>query len=280
MQFSVTPIGSCPQPGSKAARALNSQARRSYRERMATLPRLYIEARLEKAVPIQLDEAQSNYLLRVLRMGLDDPLLVFNGQDGEWTAAVTGIRSRLAEVSPVGRLRAPPAVPAPEALLLFAPVKKDQTDLIVEKATELGMSAIWPVLTARSQTRVVRADRFRRIAIEACEQSERLDLPAIAGPFELSEAVERLPQDCALVFCDETRGGEAAAPVASVLAQLAGRNAALLIGPEGGFAPQERAFLRSRAGVMPVSLGPRILKAETAAIAVMALWQALCGDPA
>ncbi len=247
---------------------------------MPTIPRLYVELPLGKAMDVQLDETQSNYLLRVLRMRVGDRLLVFNGRDGEWAASITQVQSRLAHISLTERVRAPPAGDRPEAYLLFAPIKKDHTDLIVEKATELGMSAIWPVLTARGQTRTVRTDRFRRIATEACEQSERLDLPVISEPLDLPEAVERLPSGCALVFCDETREPAAAMPVAQVLPKLRGRNAALLIGPEGGFTPQERVFLKSRQDVFPVSLGPRILKAETAAIAAMALWQAICGDPA
>ncbi|WP_291196064.1 16S rRNA (uracil(1498)-N(3))-methyltransferase [Hyphomonas sp.] len=241
---------------------------------MPTTPRLFVSAVLSAGRAVALDEEQSNYLLRVLRLGAGSEVRLFNGRDGEWAAALSAAGKK-AEVTPVSQLRVQPPPARPALTLLFAPVKKDQTDLIVEKATELGAACVVPVLTQRTQTRTVRLDRFRKIALEAAEQTERLDLPEIADVASLDAALAALPSGTALVFCDETGG---ARPAAALMADMKGRDAALLIGPEGGFTPEERAFLRSRPGTYPVSLGPRILRAETAAVAAMALWQAVCGD--
>ncbi len=253
---------------------------------MPTTPRLFVSADLSAGRAVALDEEQSNYLLRVLRLGAGDEVRLFNGRDGEWNAALSAAGKK-AEVTPVSQLRLQPPPASPALTLLFAPVKKDQTDLIVEKATELGAVRVVPVLTQRTQTRTVRLDRFRKIALEAAEQTERLDLPEIAEVATLDAALAALPPGTAVIFCDEAGdeagapwGGEAgrAGPMRAVLNGLAGRDAALLIGPEGGFTGEERAFLRGRASTWAVSLGPRILRAETAAIAAMALWQAVCGD--
>ena len=254
---------------------------------MATIPRLYVEAPLAEAGVIALDDEQSNYLLRVLRLEDGAPVRLFNGRDGEWTAAVKKVSGKRAEVTPTGQIRTQDGQIRTDLTLLFAPVKKDQTDLIIEKATELGAARMVPVLTERTQTRTVRTDRFRKIALEAAEQTERLDLPEIAEAASLDAALDALPEGMAVIFCDEAGdeagapwGGQAgrARPMLEVLAGLKGRPAAILTGPEGGFTPAERAFLRGRAETYPVSLGPRILRAETAAISAMTLWQAVCGD--
>lgn len=254
---------------------------------MATVPRLYVEAPLAKAGVIALDEGQSGYLLRVLRMGPGDRVRLFNGRDGEWLCEVSSATGKRAQVTALSQIRTQTGQTGTPLTLLFAPVKKDQTDLIIEKATELGAAAIWPVLTERTQTRTVRLDRFRKIALEAAEQTERLDLPEILDLAPLDAALASLPEETAVIFCDEAGdepdapwGGSAgrARPIREVLGGLKNRPAAILAGPEGGFTPAERAFLRGRLETWPVSLGPRILRAETAAIAAMALWQAICGD--
>ena len=253
---------------------------------MPTTPRLFVSADLSAGQAVALDEEQSNYLLRVLRLEAGAEVRLFNGRDGEWDAALAAAGKK-AEVTPVTcrRIQPPPASPA--LTLLFAPVKKDETDLIVEKATELGAVQVVPVLTQRTQTRTVRLDRFRKIALEAAEQTERLDLPEVADLTTLDAALDALPAGTALIFCDEAGddpaapwGGDAgrAGPARRIFETLKDRDAAILIGPEGGFTTEERAYLRGRAGTFAVSLGPRILRAETAAVAAMALWQAICGD--
>lgn len=254
---------------------------------MPTTPRLFVSADLSAERAFPLDDEQSNYLLRVLRLQPGGEVRLFNGRDGEWDSVISAATGKRAEVSPVRRTRAQPPPASPSLTLLFAPVKKDQTDLIVEKATELGAVSIRPVLTHRTQTRTVRLDRFRKIALEAAEQTERLDLPEVEDLALLDLALAALPDGTAVIFCDEA-GDEPGAPwggetgragsMRSVLQGLAGRDAAILTGPEGGFTAEERAFLRARPDTFAVGLGPRILRAETAAIAAMTLWQATCGD--
>jgi len=254
---------------------------------MATIPRLYVDMPLADGATLALDEAAANYLSRVLRLGIGGEARLFNGQDGEWLARIEAVGSRRIELALVRQTRAQGGRGGPTVRLLFAPVKKDETDLIVEKATELGAEAIWPVLTERTQTRTVRLDRFRKIAVEAAEQTERLDLPAVVDAATLPRALDALPAGTALIYCDEAGDETGAAwggatgrapPMRGVLEGLKGRDAAILVGPEGGFTPFERAGLRGRGETFPVSLGPRILRAETAVISALTLWQAVCGD--
>tara|TARA_R110002049_G_scaffold3491_3_gene26111 strand:+ start:66 stop:839 length:774 start_codon:yes stop_codon:yes gene_type:complete len=254
---------------------------------MSSMPRLFVNSDLVAGEAFALDEAQANYLTRVMRLSVGDAARVFNGRDGEWRAEISKIEGRRAELTPVDQLRQQAMTGGPSLTLLFAPVKKSETDFIVEKATELGAARIQPVITERTQTRTVRLDRFQKIALEAAEQTERLDLPEVMDAASLDAALAALPSGTALIFCDEAGdeadapwGGQAgrARPMADVLPGIKGRPAAILIGPEGGFSPAERSHLRARADTYPVGLGPRILRAETAAVAAMTLWQALCGD--
>ncbi|MFN7056705.1 16S rRNA (uracil(1498)-N(3))-methyltransferase [Hyphomonas sp.] len=258
---------------------------------MPTIPRLYVDNPLSEGAVLALGEEAANYLSRVLRLGIGGEARLFNGRDGEWLARIEAVGSRRIDLLLAQQTRAQPQGGGPGVTLLFAPVKKDETDLIVEKATELGAGAIWPVLTERTQTRTVRLDRFRKIALEAAEQTERLDLPEVAEVQALPRALEALGPGTALIYCDEA-GDEAgdksgaawggasgrAGPMLEVLQGLKGRDAAILVGPEGGFTPFERAGLRGRKDTFPVSLGPRILRAETAVVAALSLWQAVCGD--
>ncbi|MEZ6002114.1 16S rRNA (uracil(1498)-N(3))-methyltransferase [Hyphomonas sp.] len=251
------------------------------------MPRLFVTQNLSEGIAFPLDDAQSNYLLRVLRLGAGAPVRVFNGRDGEWDTRISEVQGKRASLEPVSLVRAQPDVAANAPVLLFAPVKKAETDFIVEKATELGAARICPVLTERTQTRTVRMDRFQKIALEAAEQTERLDLPTVEDLQSLPKALDALAEGTMVIFCDERGddteapwGGETgrAGPIADVLAGLGEGPVAILIGPEGGFTSEERDWLRSRHDTAAVSLGPRILRAETAAVAALSVWQALKGD--
>ncbi len=254
---------------------------------MSSTPRLHVSQDLSADSAFALDDAQSNYLLRVLRLGMGAAVRVFNGRHGEWAAQIDAVQGKRASLVPVEQVRTQPTVPASAPTLLFAPVKKAETDFIVEKATELGSARICPVLTERSQTRTVRLDRFQKIALEASEQTERLDLPEVKDMQPLAAALDALAEGTVVIFCDERGddadapwGGETgrAGPIAEVLAGIGDVPVAILIGPEGGFTPEERAWLRGREDAVAVSLGPRILRAETAAVAALSVWQALKGD--
>jgi 16S rRNA (uracil1498-N3)-methyltransferase len=183
--------------------------------------------------------------------------------------------------------QARPQRAAPDLWLLFAPLKKARTDFLVEKATELGAAELWPIFTTRTDADVVRTDRLNRIAIEAAEQTERLDVPMVREGAQLAKALAGWDASRPLYFADESGdeggrpwGGEAgrAGPMSDVVRSAASSRGAILIGPEGGFTADERSFLRNLPYVRAVGLGPRILRAETAAIAALTIWQAIAGD--
>ena len=237
--------------------------------------RLFVDLTLAAGAPVALSREQAHYLGGVMRHAAGDMVALFNGRDGEWRARIDHIHRSNAALHCVDLSRAQTA--APDLWLLAAPIRKARFELVVEKATELGVAAIHPVVTRRSAVREAKAERLAAIAIEAAEQCERLTVPAIADAEPLARLLDRWPAGRRLFLCDEARD----APVmATALAGAPAGPAAILIGPEGGFAPEERAMLRARPFVTPVSLGPRILRAETAAIVAVALWQALAGDPA
>ncbi len=248
-------------------------------------PRLLIDQSLSAGAEIALDESQSRHIGAVLRLDAGDGVRVFNARDGEWAATIAEMGKR------VGRLRIEKLLRAPVAPrdldLLFAPVKRHATDLIVEKATELGVRRIRPVITQRTIAEKVRLDRLNAIAREAAEQTERFDAPEIMEPVALAKIVDGWENDRPLIYADESGDDESAAwggdkgraqPLFERLNDLSLAKLALLIGPEGGFAPEERRMLRSLSFVRPVSLGPRILRAETAVIAALAVIQARWGD--
>lgn len=225
-----------------------------------------------------LDDAQAKYLTRVLRLKVGDRVRVFNGRDGEWDCVIDTVEGRSVLLKAVAPRRQQQATP--DVILLFAPLKKTRTDFVVEKATELGACLIQPVITERTQAARVRADRLQKIALEAAEQTERLDLPLVKDSQPLAVAIDGVGADRPIYFCDEAHGDEEgrARPMLDALRASSDLCAAILIGPEGGFSPAERAMLQARDGVVPVSLGPRILRAETAAVAALALWEAVLGD--
>lgn len=245
---------------------------------MSTDPRLFVDAPLSQGAGLTLERDQAHYLVSVMRRQPGDGVRVFNGRDGEWRALLASAGKREARLQIAERLREQ-AVPPP-LTLYFAPVKKARTDFIVEKATELGARAIIPVLTRRTHAERVRTDRLSALAREAAEQTERLDVPEIGEPVRLDALLDSWPEGDRLIFCDETGGAPMLEALLGVREEQgqSHQNWSILIGPEGGFAPEERERLRALPGVLAVSLGPRILRADTAAAAALALWQAVLGD--
>ena len=234
--------------------------------------RLFVEDPLEAGGSLALAPGQAHYLRNVMRQAPGGRIRLFNGRDGEWEGIVESIAPRRAAV----RLGRPTAAqtPVPDVRLLFAPLKAARTRFAVEKATELGVGAIQPVLTRYGQTARVNTDRMRAHAIEAAEQCGRLDVPTIASPASLSDALARWPAERRLLVCEP----EAEAAVADTLSAGAPASWAILIGPEGGFAPAERRLLAGHPAAVHARLGPRILRAETAVAAALTCWQALVGD--
>ena len=215
---------------------------------------------------------QSRYLTQVMRLKAGDALLVFNGVDGEWRCVVAELLKKGVVLKAEAQVRAQTTVP--DVNLLIAVVKKSALEFAVEKATELGAARIGLVTTRRTQGDRVRMDRLEAIAVESAEQTGRLDVPAVDLPEKLETLLDGWDASRRLMFCDET-GGE---PAMTALADAGGGPWAILIGPEGGFAPEERERLRALPFTTAVSLGPRVLRADTAATAALTLWQAAVGD--
>jgi len=232
-----------------------------------SLPRLFVRHPLSGGVAVDLDGAQANYLGNVLRLGVGAELLVFDGESGEWLARIVEAGKKRMALTVELRTREPETIP--DVRLAFAPVKRAQTDWLVEKATELGAAGLQPVMTQRTVAERVKLERLEAIAIEAAEQCGRTRLPEIMEPVTLKQLLTA--SDRRLYFADET-GGEPAAHA------FAAGPATILIGPEGGFTEEERALVRAAPGSMPISLGPRILRAETAALAALAAYMAVAGD--
>jgi len=239
--------------------------------------RLFVETDLSEGIEVQFGEAQAHYLRHVMRRTKGAALALFNGRDGEWRAALSHSGKRHAAAKVGQRLRA--QVSEPDLWLCFAPVKRARIDWIAEKATELGVSALQPVLTQHTAIERVNVARLRANAIEAAEQTERLTVPDIRAPVELARLLAEWPAERWLLMCDETGGGP---PIVEALAGLDGNARAapwaVVVGPEGGFAQSELMALRHIKNVTAVGLGPRILRADTAALAALAVWQALVGD--
>lgn len=234
--------------------------------------RLYVEQPLEAGVEITLGEGQAHYLRHVMRAKSGAAVLLFNGCDGEWRAVLDLSSKRGAAAIPARQTRAQTS--AGDLWLCFAPIKKTAAEFIAQKATELGVSELRPVVTRRTIIARVNIDRMLANAVEAAEQSARLDVPSCQPPMALTALLAAWPADRALLFCDE--GG---AP--EILDALKGRTPgpwAVLTGPEGGFDPEERAAIRALPQCVPVSLGPRILRADTAALSALAILQASLGS--
>jgi 16S rRNA (uracil1498-N3)-methyltransferase len=234
--------------------------------------RLYVTADLGAGVALTLDEGQSHYLLHVLRAHAGNRILLFNGRDGEWLAeiAMAGKRGVTAKCL----TQTQPQSDVPDIWLAFAPVKKTPSDYLVQKATELGASVLLPVFTRRTIVSRINEERMAANAIEAAEQSARLSVPEIREATSLDKLLASWPKERRLFFCDE--GGDAK-PLTEVARGVNGPPA-ILTGPEGGFDPAEREILRAQPFVTPVTLGPRILRADTAALAALAIWQSVRGD--
>jgi 16S rRNA (uracil1498-N3)-methyltransferase len=237
--------------------------------------RLHIDTALFDGAVVATTAEQAHYLTRVMRLRAGDPVSLFNGVDGQWRACLTqaGRKAWALTVEALERPQEPPA----DLDLLVALVKRPRLETIVEKAVELGVGRIRLLLTERTNADHTRLERLTTIAAEAAEQCERLSVPPVLAPARLADILASWPAERRIMFCDET--GDAA-PAARALAGSA-RPAepwAVLIGPEGGFSPSERAAIRAVHGAVPVTLGPRILRADTAAIAALAIWQSALGD--
>ena len=237
-------------------------------------PRLFVDAPLAAGETVALERSQSNYLGNVLRLSAGDIILVFNGCDGEWQASIAG-RKRPDGLTIVARIR--PQDRLPDLAYVFAPLKHARLDYMVQKAVEMGTSALQPVLTRFTQVGRVNGERMRANVIEAAEQCGILSLATVEEPVPLDRYLSQREAQRLLVFCDE------AADTANPLQALQGGLAAssgidVLIGPEGGFAEEERAILLRHPQTLRLSLGPRVLRADTAAVAALALVQAALGD--
>jgi 16S rRNA (uracil1498-N3)-methyltransferase len=234
--------------------------------------RLYVAGDLGVNMAVTLDEGQAHYLLHVLRAKAGNRVLLFNGRDGEWLAEIAQAGKRGVTATCLKQTQAQAG--APDIWLVFAPVKKTPSDYLVQKATELGVSCLLPVFTHRTIVGRINQERMAANAIEAAEQSARLSVPEIREGIALEKLLASWPKERRLFFCDE--GGDAK-PLAQAARGVDGP-AAILTGPEGGFDPAERDMLRGLAFVTPVTLGPRILRADTAALAALAVWQSVSGD--
>jgi 16S rRNA (uracil1498-N3)-methyltransferase len=234
-------------------------------------PRLFVSGPLAAGATVTVEGNPAHYLAKVMRLAEGDAVILCDDATGEWAARVVDVRKRAVELETVEKLRGREQVP--DFWLCPALLKKDRFDLVLEKATELGVRAIRPVVTRRCVADKLNLDRAHAIVTEAAEQCARTALPEMSPPAALDALLRDWPQDRALFFADELGG----APAAQAFAAHSGP-AALLIGPEGGFDDAERERIRAHPAARPISLGPRILRGETAAIAAAVLWMATAGD--
>lgn len=234
--------------------------------------RLFVEESLSPGSQLILSQPQSHYLSQVMRVGEGDSVLLFNGSDGEWLANITRQDKKHMHVLLQKQTRMQEA--GPDIWLVFAPIK-GKTDIVIEKAVELGVSRIIPAVTNRTIVRSLNMKKMHSHAIEAAEQCERLDVPALEEPQNLTNILGGWKAGRTILYADESGSGE---PMSTVVASMRGVAIALLIGPEGGFTPEEQKILRQQEFVKPFGMGARILRADTAAVAALACIQAWCGD--
>ena len=234
-------------------------------------PRLYVTTPLAEGASVAVDGNAAHYLLHVMRLKTGDAVLLFDGTSGEWLARVNDARKRDA-VMVVERQTKPPEI-VPNFWLCAAPIKKARMEWMIEKATELGVAEIHPIITRRSVVDKINPDRLTSQIVEAAEQCGRTNLPILHGACNLKALLADFPEGRTLFFADEQGG----TPFAEAITARPGP-AALLIGPEGGFDDSEREAIRAHPQAVPISLGPRILRAETAAMAATSIWMALAGD--
>ena len=235
--------------------------------------RLHVEAALGPNARITPSPEQAHYLLHVMRAKAGERVSLFNGRDGEWRASISEVSKRNCTL--VSETQTAPQTQAPDLWLVFAPIKKTPSDYLAQKATELGVRVLQPVFTRRTIVTRVNLERMRANAIEAAEQSGRTDIPETREPLPVEKLLANWPTERKLLFCDEA--GDAPT-IAEALNSSRNEPWAILTGPEGGFDPKERETIRAVPSVVPVTLGQRILRADTAALAALAVWQSLEGD--
>jgi 16S rRNA (uracil1498-N3)-methyltransferase len=235
-------------------------------------PRLFVAPPLAQGAAVTVEGNQAHYLTKVMRVAPGDAVILCDDETGEWAARAVEVGKRAVVLEPVERLRVREAVP--DFWLCPALLKKDRFDLVLEKATELGVAEIRPLVTRRCVADKLNLDRARTVVVEAAEQCARTALPLLTAPVPLEALLREWPADRVMFFADELGG----APAAEGFAHSRGARAALLTGPEGGFDDAERAAVRALPRAVPISLGPRILRGETAAIAAVALWMGTAGD--
>jgi 16S rRNA (uracil1498-N3)-methyltransferase len=267
--LTITPYGNLKAAVNDWPQKINPMPHYDFRT-----PRVYLDIPLAGGQEVSFDRAQANYLQNVLRLKHGDEVFLFNGRDGEWLASLAGSGKKTLTAAVGERLRAQPQ--ASDRHFLFAPLKHARLDYLVQKAVEMGASRLQPVITRHTQVARVNLDRMRGNVIEAAQQCGILSVPEVAEPVTFNTMMGQIEAERLIVFCDED--AEVKDPVAALAAAHAHRPVAVLVGPEGGFAEDERAALLKRPNVVRIALGPRILRADTAAVAALALVQAVLGD--
>lgn len=243
------------------------------------MQRLFFREALTSGAELEVNRAQANYLLSVLRLKNGDKVLVFNGRDGEWLAAIRATGRKACILTLVEQLRVQTS--SADLLYLFAPLKHARLDYMVQKAVEMGADRLRPVVTRHTQSSRINLERMEANVIEAAEQCGVISVPSVLGPVKLGELLEAWPQTepgRRLIFCDESEESQNPLEILGDLKNLGRIPLAVIIGPEGGFSPEERKAMKALPFVTPIPLGPRILRADTAAVAALTLIQATLGD--